>query len=174
MNYKYQDGLESERLATRFLQNEDIRWWADFFKTPETTGFLAFHIDGTFEDRAHHMIDKQIIRYRENRFGLQVLTEKTSGTPVGLCGLVLQDVEGIHEVEIGYHLLHKHWNKGYATEAAVLFKNYAFQNKIAASVISLIDIHNYRSQAVASRNGMSRERQIRYFEKDIFIYRIQA
>lgn len=172
LHYKYEPGLVSDRLRTRFLVSEDKYWWADFFKSAEATRFLAFYIEGSFEDRAQHMIDKQISRYEENRFGLQVLIEKSNGHAVGLCGLLVQEVEGITEVEIGYHLLPAYWKKGFATEAAILFKNYAFQHKLADSVISLIDINNFPSQAVATRNGMVREQQIRYVEKDIFVYRI--
>lgn len=43
---------------------------------------------------------------------------------------------------------------GYATEAARLFRDYAFEKAGATSVISIIHPENVPSQKVALRNGM--------------------
>jgi RimJ/RimL family protein N-acetyltransferase len=40
-------------------------------------------------------------------------------------------------------------------------------------VISIIDIRNNNSQIVAEKNGLKREKQIKWLEIDVFIYRIE-
>ncbi|MES2587810.1 MAG: GNAT family N-acetyltransferase [Bacteroidota bacterium] len=173
-SYSYQENLESERLRTRFLNENDIKIWAEFFENKEATEFLmSFGLESTFE-RAKHMIGKQFDRYSENRFGHQALIDKKSNEFIGLCGLLTQEVDGIIEIEVGYHILKKHWGKGYAPEAAKLFIDYAFENKLADSVISVIDFGNVKSQRVAEKNGLKIEKEIKYHDdEDVYIYRVE-
>ena len=57
-------------------------------------------------------------------------------------------------LEVGYLFERVHWHKGYATEAAVACKRYAFETLGAQEVFSIIRDSNLPSQAVARRNGM--------------------
>ncbi|MBK7337141.1 MAG: GNAT family N-acetyltransferase [Saprospirales bacterium] len=124
--YIYEDGLETERLFTRFLVPEDVKAWSDFFADPEALEFFPFVEPAPNEVRAKNWIEKQLTRYREHRYGLQALIDKKTGEMVGQCGLLAQDIDGKIEVEVGYSLLKKFWGKGYAREAAIRFKEYGF------------------------------------------------
>jgi RimJ/RimL family protein N-acetyltransferase len=64
------------------------------------------------------------------------------------------------------------WGKGYTTEAAMAFKAFAFGHGRAPSLVSLIHADNFRSQKEAERNGMGREKKIKWSGKNIFLYRI--
>jgi ribosomal-protein-alanine N-acetyltransferase len=171
--YIYEDGLETERLFTRFLVPEDVKAWSDFFADPEALEFFPFVEPAPNEVRAKNWIEKQLTRYREQRYGLQALIDKKTGEMVGQCGLLAQDIDGKIEVEVGYSLLKKFWGKGYATEAAIRFKEYGFAKDQAESIISIIDIHNVRSQNVAEKNGMTRGKQVLWWNMNVFIYRIE-
>ncbi len=149
----YTDHLETPRLITRFLTQEDVAIWVEYCKDPIATRFTAFE-GKTPEEMAQASIDLSLQRYRENRYGLQALIDKETNEFVGKCGLLLQEVNGKQEIEVGYHLLPRYWGKGYATEAARRFRDYAFENDLADSVISLIDPDNTESKKVAIRNGM--------------------
>lgn len=154
LKYIYTDKLESERLITRYLTREDAAAWSTFFEDKEGTKYLHVGRDLPPVERAIDWVNTCIRRYHEQRFGLQALIEKHTGDFVGLCGLLVQNVNAISEVEVGYHLLRSHRNKGYATEAARLFRDYAFENGIADSVVSIINPANQPSKDVAGRNGM--------------------
>jgi ribosomal-protein-alanine N-acetyltransferase len=171
-SYQYEDSLESERLVTRKLTLDDVPAWSEFFTTPETTEFLKVHVLDTPEQSATQWIERQMIRYVNHEYGLQGLFDRKEGHFIGLCGLIRQEVEGHTEIEVGYHVLKRHWGKGYAPEAAKLFLNYGFDHGVSDSLVSLIDINNIKSQRVADKNGLTRGRQARYKDFDVYIYRI--
>ena len=171
-DYLYTDGVQTERLITRFLQPNDYEIWIPFLADKECTQFIPYYgIDDPVE-RAKHVIEKQLDRYAEKRYGLQLLLERNSMEPIGMCGLLLQDVDGLPELEVGYHLLKPHWGKGYAIEAAKAFKNFGFENNQADSIISMIDVGNTKSQQVATKNGMTQEPEREWSGFLINIYRI--
>ncbi|GAB2799699.1 GNAT family N-acetyltransferase [Rhabdobacter roseus] len=173
MYLPYPDQLESPRLRTRFVTPADQVPWADFFKDPEAVALFPDAGSASYAERAERWIERQLTRYREGRFGMQVLLEKTTGAFVGQCGLLAQEVDGVAELEVGYHVFRKYWGQGYAPEAARLFIDLAFSRYLADSVISIIDVRNVNSQRVAEKNGLQREKQTRWSDLDVYIYRIE-
>lgn len=81
---------------------------------------------------------------------------KESEIMIGQCGLTMQPWKQEQVLEIGYLFERAYWHNGYATEAAVACKNYAFERLNAAQVCSIIRDTNYASQKVAMRNGMTK------------------
>ena len=73
---------------------------------------------------------------------------------IGQCGLTMQKWKENELLEIGYLFERKYWHKGYATEAAVACKKYAFEILNVEEVCSIIRDTNIASQNVALRNGM--------------------
>ena len=175
-NCCYQDQLESERLITRKLVPTDNVVWSAFFDDKEALEFLFLESLGLNSNLeiANHIIEKQITRYTENRFGLQVLINKSTDEFIGLCGLLAQDVDGINEIEVGYHIFKKYWKQGFATEAAKLFIDYAFKNNLTNSIISVIDVDNIKSHRVAEKNGLKIDKLTKWLnDEDVYIYRIE-
>ncbi|HEX6333249.1 MAG TPA: GNAT family N-acetyltransferase [Flavisolibacter sp.] len=169
--YTYRDGLQSERLRTRFLGPGDVIPWSEFFRDEEALEFFPMIEGNTPEEKSQWWIDRQMARYRENRFGLQALHHRETNELIGQCGLLLQVVDGVEEVEVGYDILRPYRCQGYAAEAAKLFIDKAFQN-LADSVISLIDPRNIPSQRVAGKNGLSKEKLTIWSDCLLFVYRI--
>ncbi len=95
---------------------------------------------------------------------------KATGDVIGDCGLVIQEIDGGPELEVGYHLRRDQWGHGYATEAAHGCMQYAFRTLGAAKVISLIQPENLPSRRVAERNGMQVERQVTHFGLPHLVY----
>ncbi len=170
--YYYEDGLESERLVTRMLSMEDVPAWSEFFRSDETTEFLRAHVLSTAEESAEKWIQRQLDRYKNEEYGHQALISKSTGELVGLSGIIKQEVDGQVEMEVGYHVLRKHWGQGYAPEAARIFFNYGFDNGIADRIVSIIDVNNVKSQRVADKNGLEMQRQTRYKDMDVYIYEV--
>jgi [ribosomal protein S5]-alanine N-acetyltransferase len=75
-------------------------------------------------------------------------------------------------MEIGYHLLPKFWHGGYASEAAIACKDFAFKNNLSESLISIIHPKNIASQKVAIKNGMTLDKETSWREMKVWIFRI--
>jgi len=149
---KYTDGLETERLITRFLTLADASLWVEYCSDPVATRFTSW--SDSPEKMALEGMQLAMKRYEEGRYGLQALIHKQTGGFIGMCGLMTQEVNGEMVIEIGYHLLRRFWGQGYATEAARKFRDYGFENNLADSIVSIIHPLNLQSQKVAQRNGM--------------------
>lgn len=172
-NYIYQDNLQSPRLQTRFLTRSDIEIWTDFFKDKEAIELMPTYGLITNEERATRWIEKQLDRYATNRMGHQALIDKKTNAFIGQAGLLVQEVDGRIELEVGYHVFKKFWGQGYAPEAAKLFLHHAFENNLSDSVISIIDTRNLKSQRVADKNGLHCEKQTTWSDLNVYIYRIE-
>lgn len=92
---------------------------------------------------------------------------------VGLSGLLVQEVDGLREIEIAYSILPKYWRKGYASEAAKKCRNFAKINTLSKSLISIISTNNIPSQKVALNLGMTLDKTTEYHGNKVNIFRIK-
>ena len=168
----YANGKTTDRLLIRNLEESDIVLWKEFFIDNPSLSYLGIDINKSPEQNAREWIEMQFKRYEENRYGHHALMDKESGEFVGMCGLLTQIVEEKKEIEIGYSILPRFWGKGYASEAAQFFRDFGFEHEKLDRIISIIDIRNIASQKVAEKNGMTKNRQIKYYDLDVFIYQI--
>lgn len=165
------EGQQTERLIFRKIHDSDFEAWVKFFEDPNTSLHWVEE-KKTPITACEQWYQKQNWRYENDKGGMNALIEKASGRLVGHCGLLVQTVDGISELEIGYSLLPEFWNKGYAFEAAEYCKEYAFHNEYSESLISIISITNQPSQKVALKNGMVIEKQTIYHENKVYIFRV--
>jgi RimJ/RimL family protein N-acetyltransferase len=170
-SYLYEDGLISERLRSRFLQPADAQVWSQFMNNREATALFPERVFPPGEDASALWIQNQIKRYHNFQYGLQAIEDRKTGAFVGQCGLLLQEVDGVAELEVGYHFLPTYWGKGFAPEAAALFMKYATDNRLSDTIISIIDVRNAKSQRVADKNGLKREKQTTWRDLQVFVYR---
>lgn len=117
-------------------------------------------------------IEKQLQRYEQYGFGLWAVILKESGELIGQCGLSMQPFEDRVVPEIGYIFQKKAWHKGYATEAAIACRKYAFDKLDTDEVFSMIRDTNLASQKVAKRNGMRMRATVvkHYYGMDMLHY----
>jgi RimJ/RimL family protein N-acetyltransferase len=97
--------------------------------------------------------------YREYGFGLWLLTLRATGEFVGDCGLTPQHVDGVTELEVGYHVRAALQGRGLATEAAAACRDYARDLLGVGRLIAIIHLGNRPSQRVAEKLGLVLERQ---------------
>lgn len=162
---------ESKRLTMRPLTLEDAEVWNEFMNSPHATILFPEYLKPP-KFSGKDWIEKQLLRYKNQQLGLLALVEKSSGEFVGQCGLLKQTVNGVDEVEVGYHLLPRFWKQGFAREAALYFINYGFETLNCPSIISLINTRNLDSQKVAFANGLKNTGEIIDNHGDSYIFRI--
>ena len=172
-NMKYLlDGQETARLKFRKLTRDDFMIWMDLFKDNRTGGFLGMANIPSAEEQCEKWFSICEHRYSKDLGGMNVLIDKKSNLFIGQCGLLIQEVDNIQEMEIGYSILPAYRNLGYATEAAKKCRDFAFMQSFSTSIISIIHIDNIQSEKVAMKNGMIKTRQTIYKEMPVNIYRI--
>lgn len=143
--------LETDRLLLREMGQGDFADLCGILQDKET----MYAYEHAFSDEeAREWLLRQLDRYKNDGFGLWAVILKSSGELVGQCGITWQDIDGETVPEIGYLFKRTHWHNGYATEAAIGCKNYAFDALGFDRVYSIIRDNNYASQRVAERNGM--------------------
>lgn len=165
-------GEETERLTFRLLEESDFDSWVKLFETEEAIKFLGLSNTTDPKELCRIWFDRVYKRYEEDRGGMNVLVEKSSGQFIGQCGLLVQKVDDKKELEIGYSILPQHWNKGFATEAAQKCRNEAFQNNYSNSLVSIIHVDNIMSRKVAENNGMYLDKTTTYREMQVDVFRI--
>lgn len=161
----------THRLRFRKLNLADKEHLLEFFSDPVATEF--HFLQAGPEHVADTWLSRQLNRYRNNTGGLMAVELLETGEFIGQCGLLLQWVDGIPKWEVGYHFLRRFWGQGYATEAAVAFRDFGFENEMAETIISLIHPQNFRSQAVARRNGMTIWKETTWHEHPVIVFRIR-
>ena len=143
---------ETERLIIREMVPSDLDALCRILCDEEvmcTAYESAFSVE-----EAKGWMNRHFRRYEEYGFGLWAVVLKETNEMIGQCGLTMQSWRERELLEIGYLLQKAHWHKGYATEAAVACKEYAFSVLNASRVYSIIRDKHISSQNVAVRNGM--------------------
>jgi RimJ/RimL family protein N-acetyltransferase len=173
MNSLLLTGSVSERLFFRPVGLSDFHSWLPFYSDPASTRYWE-GIPSDPVNACRQLFDRIFERLDQGLGGMNALVEKSSGALVGLCGLLVQEVDQREELEIGYSVLPGFRNKGFATEAALQCKKYAFGNKLSPSLISIIQVDNAPSKKVALNLGMKVDAATTYRNNQVYIYRVYA
>lgn len=91
--------------------------------------------------------------------GLWATIYRETGEFIGRCGLLPWTIDDRHEVEVAYLLDKKFWGRGLATEAAQALVQYGFEQLQLSRLICLIDRENEASIRVATKIGMTFEKE---------------
>lgn len=165
-------GQNSERLVYRELVKNDFDNWLKFCQDSSSLKYIWLTDNDSPIEKCKIWFDRVFNRYKNNLGGMNALIEKEGGKFVGQCGLLIHTVDGIDELEIGYSIMPEFRGKGYAFEAAKKCKDYAFENNLANSLISIIHIENKESENVAIKNGMKLDKTTTYNNSRVNIFRI--
>jgi ribosomal-protein-alanine N-acetyltransferase len=140
---------------------------------------MRFMGDGSTATR--EQVEQEIRRWLERweSWGLSLcsLERREDGRIVGRAGFLLWDPETWEipgdETELGWLLVREHWGRGYATEAALALRDWAFEERGLRRRISLISHENVRSLRVAERIGERYERDIEIDGKPGRLYAVE-
>lgn len=161
--------LETERLYLRQMEQSDYNNLCQILKNSE----VMYAYEHSFSnEEVQNWLDNQLDRYKKFGFGLWAVILKQSKEFIGQTGLTMQDFNGNQVLEIGYLFNKNYWHKGYATEAAIACKKYAFNTLGYNRVYSIIRDNNIASQNVAKRNGMKQVGKFikHYYNMDMLHY----
>lgn len=167
------EGETSARLLYRRVEENDRACWLEFCRDPDSLKYIFNANDiKSPEENLGVWFDRVNFRYANGLSGMNALVEKQQNEFVGQCGLLVQTVDDIEELEIGYSLMPAYRGKGFATEAARKCRDYAFANNFSPSLISIVHVNNSASQRTALANGMQPDKQTLHKGDPVIIFRI--
>jgi RimJ/RimL family protein N-acetyltransferase len=165
--------LETERLVLRPPTLDDAPDAAGMLGDPEVMRFLGGEIVPA--EAVPAVVEKWIGRWDDNGCGPFSILRAEDGRWLGRAGLLVWDVRtwthttfarggGHAQPELGWALAHEHWGHGYATEAALAVREWAYGERGVGRLISVIAPDNERSQRLARRLGATPAETVNLFD----------
>jgi len=151
---KQEPVLETTRLILRPMQAADFDDLLVIFTDPKV--MAAFDTDPFDRGQMSHWLGRNLDHQKEYGYGLFSVILKSNRLLIGDCGLEVMEVDGVQAAELGYDFRSDYWNQGFATEAGIAVRDYAFDVLELPQLISLIRVHNAASHRVSEKIGMAR------------------
>jgi [ribosomal protein S5]-alanine N-acetyltransferase len=148
--------LETGRLLLRPFREGDVD---DLFEILGDAVTMRFYDAPFTREQVESWVRKNLDRYTRDGTGLWGIEDRGTGEFLGDCGLVHQLVDGVDEVEVGWHVKRSRWGQGIAPEAGAACRDRAFGELGLKRIISLILPDNIQSRRVAEKIGMSVEKE---------------
>lgn len=148
--------LETRRLRLREMTLDDLDELHSILSDPIAMQYYPKPFD---REMTTGWIEWSLCNYTEHGFGLWAVIHREDACLIGDCGLTIQQVDGVSELEIGYHIMRSYWGRGLATEGAIACRDYAFDSLRRQRVISWMKPENLSSRRVAEKAGMRLEKE---------------
>ena len=160
--------LETERLLLRLPESRDVDGYAEVFGDPEVVAFLGMEPQ-TREDQVAG-VERMLHHWRRHGVGLFSVVRRSDERLLGRVGFLMWDperwvgamryeLEGDLETEIGWTLGRAYWGEGYATEAALVCREWALGELGLTRLVSVIAPANAASIRVAEKLGETLEQE---------------
>lgn len=145
--------LETERLFLRTFQENDVE---SLIAISQDEKVMQFFPAIPTREEIIAFIDRIITHQEEKNFSLYAAEIKSTGEMIGFVGLFTATFTAhfTPAIEIGWRLSSKHWNQGYATEAAKAVLDYAFRKLDLDEVVSFTSELNKPSIRVMQKIGL--------------------
>jgi RimJ/RimL family protein N-acetyltransferase len=144
--------FETKRLFLRPMLAMDLDDLLLIFTDPKV--MAVFNHPPFTREQMGKWLQRNLDHQSQFGYGLFSVILKTDGILIGDCGLEQMDVDGQAIAELGYDFRSAYWNQGFATEAAIAVRDYAFDVLQLPQLISLIRVGNTASRRVAEKIGM--------------------
>ncbi len=150
--------LETNRLVLRRLLPSDLDSLYTLYSDPEVRRYFP---EGTLTyDETKEELEWFLNGHPSHpELGLWATILKENNQFIGRCGLLPWTIDGRAEVEVAYLIAKEYWGQGLGTEAAQGIAQYAFEQLGLSRLICLIDRENEASINVATKIGMTFEKE---------------
>jgi ribosomal-protein-alanine N-acetyltransferase len=143
--------LETSRLILRPMLGTDFDSLYRIFTDPKV--MAAFSHPLFTREQMQRWLRRNLDHQNQYGYGLFSVILKETNELIGDCGL--EQMDDMNAAELGYDFRSEFWNQGYAGEAAIAVRDYAFDVLKLPRLISLIRVGNVASKRVAEKVGMT-------------------
>ena len=148
--------LNTQRLLLRAWSEDDRAPFAEMMASPDFNRYMPGPFDRAESDAMFNQIQEHLALHG---FGLWALELPGEASFIGSVGLTIPRVKMPFSpcVEIGWRIHPRHWNRGYATEAAEASVHHGFNELELDEVVSFTVSENLSSRRVMEKIGMTRD-----------------
>ncbi|NJD32903.1 MAG: GNAT family N-acetyltransferase [Gammaproteobacteria bacterium] len=150
--------LETERLSLRLLTEGDAAFMLGLLNEPSFLRNIGDRGVRTEAAARRYLREGAIASYAQHGYGLWLVELKSTGEPIGICGLVKRDY--LDDPDVGFAFLPAFWMKGYAAESAAAVKHHAFTALGVTRVLAITSPDNTGSIRVLEKIGLRFDRMI--------------
>lgn len=144
--------LSTDRLSFRKFTYSDF----DLLYGLDTSPQVMEYINGgkpLNQNEVQKALSNIIQRYNDWK-GLGVFAAHIKATGDFVGWFALKPVPNIDEIEVGYRLLPKYWNRGFATEGTRKFVEYGFETMSLDKIMAIAMPENKASRRVLIKSGL--------------------
>jgi len=164
--------LETDRLI---ITLPDMAAFEDVYKLDSDPDVMKYIGNGKIRSREESLSwYKKSIQYAEKYgFSFGLVYEKASGNFIGRAGISHNAYDDSQpDIEIGYRLYKKYWNKGYATELATALIDWGFFHLNIERICGFAQPNNTSSRNILEKIGMHFVREDSYGGEKVIRYEI--
>lgn len=166
---KLERHMETERLLLREITPDDAAFAYELNADPDVLRYTGDDPFASIEEARTFLT--QYDHYRKYGFGRWAVVLKETGELLGWCGL--KYTESINEYDVGYRFFKKHWNRGYATEAAAYCVKLGFSEFGMQQIVGRAMKENLPSIRVLEKIGLSYWKDDACGNQEGVIYKIE-
>ena len=150
--------LETKRLLLRRFVLSDVDDLFSFYSDPDVIKYIP-DAPRTYEETKEELEWFMNGHPEFPELGLWATIHKETGQFIGRCGLLPWTIDEQNEVEIAFAFSKAYWRQGLGTEVAQALLHYGFGHLQLSRLICLIDRGNQDSIRVATKIGMTFEKE---------------
>ena len=156
--------IETDRLILRQFAMDDAGFVLELLNDPAWLQHIGDRGVRTLADARAYLRKGPLASYARNGFGFNLVELKSTGEPIGGCGLIKR--ETLADVELGFAFLPQFRGIGYAEEAARATLKNARQLLGFERIVAVVAPENTRSIGLLRKLGFSYERSLRLAPDD--------
>lgn len=164
--------LETQRLLLRHFVMSDLDNLFSFYSDPEVIKYIP-DAPRTYEEAKEELEWFMNGHPKFPELGLWATIYKETDEFIGRCGLIPWTIDEKREVEVAFALSKNYWGQGLATEVARALVNYSFDQLQLSRLICLIEHGNQASIRVATKIGMTIEKEGKDDKGSFLVYALK-
>ncbi|AUC82794.1 GNAT family N-acetyltransferase [Lacinutrix sp. Bg11-31] len=170
--------IETERLLLRDIKAEDLEGMFALDSNPNVHEYLGKKPIKT-KAEAQHNIEKILHQYKTLGIGRFAVIEKETNQFIGWSGLKFNtgEKESLGDkrefYDVGYRLIERFWNKGYAGESAIASLDYGFKELKLDVIVGAAETGNIASNKILKKIGLQYVEQFPFKNEMINWYELK-
>jgi ribosomal-protein-alanine N-acetyltransferase len=146
---------KTERLILREMTEDDSTFINELLNTPKFIKYIGDRGVRSDEDARLFIRDRYRKSYEQHGYGLYAVDQKSSGTPVGICGLVRRDT--LPAADLGFAFLPEYEGQGYGYESSMAVIKYARETFGFSELLAITSLNNVVSVGLLKKVGFELE-----------------